>query len=196
MVAKTLKDREAALRVKESQLIEALDRLRSLEKQTTAEARELRLISADLRQRLDAQEEEGEKLAATLADMQMGTGLDFETLMNKIAFEEIRLHLLHSSYEQTLEKLMANNPNLDLSCLNDEEEPTEDADATAKTIEEGKGIKKVADEVAGSEQVGEQIVGFELEAELEVAGGRKRRRIERLRCLASLKGVSLLSLHP
>lgn len=46
-------------------------------------------MSADLRKCLDAQEDKGEKLAATVEDMRRGIGLDFETLINTPAFKEI-----------------------------------------------------------------------------------------------------------
>lgn len=85
-----------------------------------AETWELRLISTNLRQRLNAQEEEGARLAATVEEIQSGIDLNFTTLINTPAFEEIRMYLLQSGSEQTLEKLMAKNLNLDLSCLNDE----------------------------------------------------------------------------
>lgn len=54
VVAKTLEDREAALHVKEAQLIKALDCHRSLKGRTVAKTRELRLLSADLQKCLDA----------------------------------------------------------------------------------------------------------------------------------------------
>lgn len=82
MVAKTLEEHEATLRAKEAQLLEALDHHRSLEGKTKTEMNELWLISADLRQRLDAQEEEGERLAVMMEEMQNGVGLDFTTLIN------------------------------------------------------------------------------------------------------------------
>lgn len=46
MAAKSL-EREGTLRVKEAHLLEALDRHRSLEVQTTEKMRELRLLSTD-----------------------------------------------------------------------------------------------------------------------------------------------------
>lgn len=76
-----------------------LDCLRTLEEKAAAETKELRLISAELCQRLDAQEEEGEKLVATVDDMRRGIGLDFETLIQTLAFKKIQLHLLHSGLE-------------------------------------------------------------------------------------------------
>lgn len=59
VVAKTLEDREATLCAKEAQLFDALDCLWTLEGQAATETRELRLVSVDLRQSLDAQEEKG-----------------------------------------------------------------------------------------------------------------------------------------
>lgn len=87
------------------------------------ELRELRLISADFRQRLDIHEEEGESLTTSMEEMCRGVSLDFLTLINMSAFEEIRLYLLQSGSEQTLEKLMVKNPNMNLSCLDDDYVP-------------------------------------------------------------------------
>lgn len=78
-----------------------------------------------------------------MEEMRNGVGLDFATLINTHVFEEIHLHLLHSGSEQTFEKLMAKNPNLDLSCLDDDNESMKDAEAKTKTVEEAKGLKKV-----------------------------------------------------
>lgn len=64
-----------------------------------------------------------------MEEMHRGVGLDFSTLINTSTFEEIHLYLLQSGSEQTLEKLMAKNLNLDLSCLDDDDAPTEDAEA-------------------------------------------------------------------
>lgn len=72
--------------------------------------KELRLVLANLHQRLYAQEDEGKKLVATVEDMWMGIGLDFETVINTPAFKEIQMHQLQSGSEQTLKKLMAKNP--------------------------------------------------------------------------------------
>lgn len=89
------------------------------------------------------------------------------------------MYLLQSRFEQTLEKLMAKNPNLDLSCLDDEDEPMEDAEAKEEAAEEAKGIEKVtgdvdmiavSEPVVGSELVTGQVARSELEAEQEVAG--------------------------
>lgn len=115
-------------------------------------------MSTELRQRLDVEEEESEKLIATVEDMQKGVGLDFEALIQLPTFEEIRLHLLHSGSEQpsrdsaspasfrlraTLEKLIARNPDLDLSYLDDVDEPMVDVDPTVKVVDGEMGVEKV-----------------------------------------------------
>lgn len=82
-----------------------------------------------------------------MEEMRRGVGLDFSTLINTPAFKEIRLYLCQFGYEQMLEKLMAKNPNLDLSCLDEEDEPMEGVEAKTKAAEGMKGIE----EVAGSE---------------------------------------------
>lgn len=94
MVAKTLEKCDTTLRAKEAQLIEALDHLQTLEGRIVTETRELRLELANLYQRHYAQEDEGKKLAATVEDMWMGIGLDFETVINTPAFKEIQMHQL------------------------------------------------------------------------------------------------------
>lgn len=43
----------------------------------------------------------------------------------------------------TLEKLMAKNPDLDLSCLDDDDMPMQDVGAKNKAVEEVKGLEKV-----------------------------------------------------
>lgn len=106
------------------------------------EMRELRLISAYLRQRLDTQEEEGEKLEATMEEMQRGVGLDFLILINTPAFEEIHLYLLQLGSKQTLEKVMAKNANLDLSYLDDEDESMEDAEARLRQLKRRTGSRR------------------------------------------------------
>lgn len=85
--------------------------------------KELPLISTDLFQHHDAQEEEGEKLAATIEGMHRGEGLHFSTLINMPAFKEIRLYLLQSGSEKTVENLMEKNQDLDLFCLDDVDVP-------------------------------------------------------------------------
>lgn len=69
---KSLEEREGALRMKEAQLLEALNHRQSLEEQTSMIIRETRLVSADLHQRLDVQEEEGEKLMQIIEGMYRG----------------------------------------------------------------------------------------------------------------------------
>lgn len=59
VVLRTLEEREATLCAKKAQLVEVLDRLRTLEEKFATEARELRLVSTDLHQYLNAEEEEG-----------------------------------------------------------------------------------------------------------------------------------------
>lgn len=100
-------------------------------------------MSADLRQRFDTQKEEGEKLAATMEDLRGGDWSGLQDLIQTPAFEEIRLHLFHFSFEQTLKKLMEKNPNLDLSYLDAEDELMADADLTVKVVDEEMGVEKV-----------------------------------------------------
>lgn len=45
---------------------------------------------------------------------------------------------------------MVKNPDLDLSCHDDEDEPVEEADGMGKTIDAEKEIEKVAKQVKGS----------------------------------------------
>lgn len=66
-------------------------------------------------------------MALTMEEMYYGVGLDFSTLINTSAFEEIHMYLFQSGYEQTLEKLMENIPDLDLSYLDDDDVPMQDA---------------------------------------------------------------------
>lgn len=92
MAAKSLEEREGALRVKEAQILEALNHHQSLKKQSSSIIRETRLVSADLRQRLDVQEEEGEKLMQITEGMCHGECLEFWILINTRGFEEIRVY--------------------------------------------------------------------------------------------------------
>lgn len=62
VAAKSLEEHKGAFRVKEAQLLEAVNCHRSLEEQTSSIIRETRLDCADLRQRFDAQKDEGAKL--------------------------------------------------------------------------------------------------------------------------------------
>lgn len=100
--------------------------------------------------------------------MWKGVDLDFETLIQTPTFEEIQLHLLHSDSEQTLERLIAKNPNLDLSCLNDEDELMGEVDATEKVVAEEMGVKKVVKQDEGSEKVVEQSDGVDREIQMSV----------------------------
>lgn len=56
---------------------------------------------------------------------------------------------------------MAKNPNLDPSCLDDEDEPMEDAETKEKAAEVAKGIEKVTRDV-DMIAVSEAVVGSEL----------------------------------
>lgn len=101
------------LRVKEAQLLEALNNHQFLDEQIFSIIKETQLVSADLCHRLDAQVEEGEKLMQIIEGMHRGEGLNFSTLINTLGFKEIRVYLLQSSSDQILEKLMEYNPNLE-----------------------------------------------------------------------------------
>lgn len=63
---------------------------------------------------------------------------------------------------------MAKNPDMDLTCLDDEGGPTVETDVAAKEVNEGVEVEKVIDQNTGL--------------------------IRRLRYLLTLKGVSLLTL--
>lgn len=60
---------------------------------------------------------------------------------------------------------MAKNPKLDLSCLDEDDEPMGDTDAAEKAVVEGMEIKKIARQDKGSEKVTEQVTGLEKIAE-------------------------------
>lgn len=130
-------------------------------------------MSDDLHQRLNVQWEEGEKLMAIIEGMHHREGLDFSTMINTSGYEKIYVYLLQSGFEQTLEKLMAKNPNLDLSCLDHDDVPMQDVEPKDKVVEEAKGLEKAdrdIDMAAGSKQAGRQIVGSEPRVEPEIAG--------------------------
>lgn len=102
-----------------------------------------------------------------------------------LTVEEIQLYLLQSGSKETLEKLMAKNPNLDLSCLDDEDEPMLELDSTRKVVE--KQVKKVTEDVAN-------VTGSEQEAKQEIA---LNERVDREVDVSSeIEGVILLTFYP
>lgn len=78
---RSLEERDASLRVKDAQLWEAMEKLRSLEGKFASKAREMQLLSAELCQRIDVQEEESERLITRVEAMSKRIGLDFQALI-------------------------------------------------------------------------------------------------------------------
>lgn len=138
-----------------------LTRHRFLEEQTSSIIWKVQLVSADLCQCLDAQEE-GKRLMLIIEGTHHGEGLDFSTLINTPIFEDICLHLLHSGSEQ---KLMVKYSDLDLSCLDEEDVPEQNAE-----VEGANGLEKIGrdvDKAAGSKMASGQITGLGPEHEAE-----------------------------
>lgn len=105
--------------------------------------------------------------------MNRGERLDFSTLINTPGFEEIRVYLFQSGYEQMLERLMAKNPGLDLSFLDKDDEPMPDIEPKGDKVEVVKGLDKVVDDavrIAGLEPTSNQFVGPEQGAGPKVMG--------------------------
>lgn len=133
---RSLEEHNASLRMKDAQLREVMEKLQSLKGKSAFEAREIQLLSAKLCQRLDTQEEEGERLIARVEAINKGIGLDFEALIQTPAFDEIRLYLLQSCSDQTIEKVKAKMPDLDLSFLDDDDASMVDAKVVQKGVQE------------------------------------------------------------
>lgn len=89
-MARMLEECKSTLRVKEAQLFKAIERLKSVEEKAVVDAKELRLVSLELRQRLDEYKEENLHLTASVEAMRQGEGLDYNPLIQTPAFEEIR----------------------------------------------------------------------------------------------------------
>lgn len=89
-MARMLEERKSTLRVKEAQLFEAMERLKSVEEKAVVDTKELRLVSSEPRQRLDEQKEEDLRLTASVEAMRQGEGLDYNPLIQTPTFEEIR----------------------------------------------------------------------------------------------------------
>lgn len=81
-----LKECDGTLQVKEAQLLDALQRLRSVEEKATANVKELRLVSSQLQQRLDEQEDERLRLTTSVEAVQQGEGLDYDALIQTPTF--------------------------------------------------------------------------------------------------------------
>lgn len=76
----------------------------SIEEKTTSEILKLKLASADLHQGLNDQEEYGEMIVVKFGAMRIGIGLDLETIIETLVFEEIKMY--HIQSEQTIERLI------------------------------------------------------------------------------------------
>lgn len=127
-----------------------------------------------------------------------GKGLDFSVLINTPSLKKIWDYLLQSGSKQMLEKLMAKNPDSDLSCLDEEDELMLDSEAKGGVVMVIKGIKKFDDGITaatGSEQVGDRSWGKNRKQDL-------RSRVQSVMwfggslILEVKKGVSLLTSHP
>lgn len=81
---------------------------------------------------MDGEEEKTKGLVARLDAMKEGEGLDFESLIETRAFEDIKLNLLQSGSEQTFEKLKNKYPDLDLAYLDEEDETEGDTSSVKK----------------------------------------------------------------
>lgn len=138
--------------------------------------------------------------------MRRGEGLDLSIQINTLGFDEILVYLVQSGSEQTLEKLMAKNVGLDLSCLDEDDETMPDAERRGSDVEVVKGVEKVnegVDATVGSELIGGQIVESGQVVGLEVDGsaGDVVRKVTKSEGewslnLKVLKGVSMLTSRP
>lgn len=89
-----LEECELTLRAKEAQILDVLQRLRSVEENAAVDVKELRLVSSELRQQLDEQEEESLRLIASVDAMRHGEGLDYDALIQTPVLKDICQYLL------------------------------------------------------------------------------------------------------